>query len=155
METYVPATEQLVTEIIVQDISRSVDFYVSLGFHSFRKEGDFAELLWEGHRLFLVERSAFSNIAPTAWGDPPSFPLANIRVMVPNVDTYWARAREMGTRIVQSIGNRAYGLRDFTLSDPDGFGVRFASLLDAVLNREVRAPVASSRRKRSRNHAQG
>jgi len=48
METYVPATEQLVTEIIVQDISRSVYFYVSLGFHSFRKEGDFAELLWEG-----------------------------------------------------------------------------------------------------------
>ena len=62
METYVPATEQLVTEIIVQDISRSVYFYVSLGFHSFRTEGDFAELLWEGHRLFLVERSAFSNI---------------------------------------------------------------------------------------------
>jgi len=59
-----------------------------------------------------------------------------------------ARAMEMGTRIVQSIGNRAYGLRDFTLSDPDGFGVRFASLLDAVSNREVGAPVASSRRKR-------
>jgi len=66
-----------------------------------------------------------------------------------------AQAMEMGTRIVQSIGNRAYGLRDFTLSDPDGFGVRFASLLDAVSNREVGAPVASSRRKRSRNQAQG
>ena len=70
METYVPATEQPVTEIIVRDISRSVHFYVSHGFHSFRKEGDFAEQLWEGHRLFVVERSAFSNIAPTAWGDP-------------------------------------------------------------------------------------
>jgi hypothetical protein len=27
------------------------------------------------------------------------------------------------------IGDRYYGLRDFTIRDPDGFGVRFASVL--------------------------
>ena len=30
-------------------------------------------------------------------------------------------------RIVVPIANRYYGLRDFTIADPDGFGVRFAS----------------------------
>jgi hypothetical protein len=30
---------------------------------------------------------------------------------------------------VTAIGDRYYGLRDFTIADPDGFGVRFASPL--------------------------
>jgi len=29
------------------------------------------------------------------------------------------------------LGDRYYGLRDFTLADPDGFGVRFASMLQS------------------------
>ncbi|HMF09030.1 MAG TPA: VOC family protein, partial [Thermoanaerobaculia bacterium] len=60
---------------------------------------------------------------------PPPFPLANVRVMVPDVDRHWRTANEMGARIVVPIGNRYYGLRDFTIADPDGFGVRFASTL--------------------------
>ncbi len=29
--------------------------------------------------------------------------------------------------MVNRIGNRPYGLRDFTVGDPDGFGLRFAT----------------------------
>ena len=32
-------------------------------------------------------------------------------------------------RLVREIGDRTYGLRDFTIADPDGFGIRFASWL--------------------------
>jgi uncharacterized glyoxalase superfamily protein PhnB len=49
--------------------------------------------------------------------------------MVPNVDDYWTRANESGAQIIVSIDDRYYGLRDFIIADPDGFGIRFASKL--------------------------
>ena len=87
------------------------------------------KLTWEDHRLFLAEASAFDGVDPAEPPAPPPFPPANIRVMVPNVDDCWKMARESGARIVVPIGDRYYGLRDFTIADPDGFGVRFATLL--------------------------
>ena len=124
-------TEQLVTEILVRDIRRSVDFYARLGFELLRDAGDFVELTWEGHRLFLAEPSAFHEVAGADAAPPPRFPLANVRVMVPNVDECWRLANEIGARVVAPIADRYYGLRDFTIADPDGFGIRFASALDA------------------------
>jgi catechol 2,3-dioxygenase-like lactoylglutathione lyase family enzyme len=131
MSRYVDSTSQLVTEIAVRDMKRSVDFYRSLGFELLRDGGDFVELTWEDHRLFLAELSAFRDAPEAALGRPPEFPLANVRVMVPDVDECWKRANGIGARIVIPIGDRYYGLRDFTVSDPDGFGIRFASLLEA------------------------
>jgi catechol 2,3-dioxygenase-like lactoylglutathione lyase family enzyme len=126
---YVDPTEQLVVEIVVRDIKRSVAFYRSLGFVLLRDDGDFVELTWEGHRLFLAEISAFHDAEPAEVAPPPKFPLANVRVMVSNVDKWWRVASDVGARIIVPIGDRYYGLRDFTIADPDGFGVRFASLL--------------------------
>ena len=121
--------EQLVTEIVVRDIKRSTDFYRGLGFELLRDAGDFVELTWDDHRLYLAEISAFPETGAIELPAPPKFPLANIRVMVPNVDDRWRAANEIGARIVVAIGDRYYGLRDFTLADPDGFGIRFASRL--------------------------
>jgi catechol 2,3-dioxygenase-like lactoylglutathione lyase family enzyme len=129
MGKYVDSTEQLVSEIVVRDIRKSVDFYRRLGFAVLRDAGNFVELTWEEHRLFLAEASAFDGVDTVPQGDIPPFPLANIRVMVAGVDDYWKLANELGARIVVPIGNRYYGLRDFTIADPDGFGVRFASLM--------------------------
>lgn len=131
MSKYVPPIEQLVTEIVVRDIKRSTDFYCRLGFEILRDGGDFVELTWEDHRLFLAELSAFREIGKIEFPATPKFPLANIRVMVPNVDDHWRVANEIAARIVVPIGDRYYGLRDFTLADPDGFGVRFASMLQS------------------------
>jgi len=128
---YVDSTEQLVTEIGVQDISRSTEFYRQLGFVLLRDGGDFVELTWEEHRLFLAQPSAFDSESVPALA-PPAFPYANVRVMVPNVDEYWSVANEMGAHVVIPIGDRYYGLRDFLITDPDGFGVRFATLLPAA-----------------------
>jgi uncharacterized glyoxalase superfamily protein PhnB len=47
--------------------------------------------------------------------------------MVPNVDHYWKLVNDIGTKIIIPISDRYYGLRDFTIADPDGFGIRFAS----------------------------
>jgi len=122
MSKYVPPTEQLVTEIVVRDIGRSTEFYRRWGFELLREGGDFVELTWEEHRLFLAELSAFPEIKEVELSAPPKFPLANVRVMVPNVDDYWRRAKESGARIIVPIGDRYYGLRDFTVADP---GVRW------------------------------
>jgi len=129
MSRYVDPTEQLVTEIVVRDIRRSTEFYSRLGFELLRDGGDFVELTWEDHRLFLAELSAYHDVVQVELLAPPKFPLANVRVMVPNVDDYWRLANEIDAQIMVPIADRYYGLRDFIIADPDGFGVRFASML--------------------------
>src|SRR5215470_19794755 len=116
MSRYVDSTEQLVTEIVVRDIKRSTEFYRRLGFALLRDGGDFVELTWEDHRLFLAEPSAFRGVDHGKMPAPPPFPVANIRVMVSRVDDHWQRAREIGARIVIPIADRYYGLRDFTIA---------------------------------------
>ena len=130
MSEYVPPTEQLVTEIVVRDIQRSVRFYRLLGFALLRDGGDFVELTWENHRLFLAQPSAFHEVDRVESSVVSQFPRANVRVMVPNVNDYWTRANEVGAQIIVSIDDRYYGLRDFIIADPDGFGIRFARKLD-------------------------
>jgi uncharacterized glyoxalase superfamily protein PhnB len=51
--------------------------------------------------------------------------------MVADVDAYWHRALVMGAAVLAPIDDREYGLRDFTILDPDGVGIRFGSLLHA------------------------
>jgi len=115
MNKYVPATEQLVTEIVVRDIKRSTEFYCRLGFELMRDDGHFVELTWEDHRLFLAELSAFDVKEHVRLPEPPKFPLASIRVMVPDVDHHWKRVNEIGALIVIPVADRYYGLRDFTI----------------------------------------
>jgi catechol 2,3-dioxygenase-like lactoylglutathione lyase family enzyme len=129
MGGYVDPTEQLVTEIVVRDTQRSSDFYRRLGFKLLRDDGDFVELTWENHRLFLAALSAFHDVPQVEPPVPPRFPRANVRVMVPDVDHYWKLANEIGAQVIVPIADRYYGLRDFIIADPDGFGVRFASKL--------------------------
>ena len=124
MQRYIDPTEQLVTEIFVRDIRRSTEFYRRFGFELLRDDGGFVELTWEGHRLFLDERDGLLYAA--------DFPQANMRVMVPNVDDYWKLASEMRARVVSPIIDQDYGIRDFTIADPDGFGVRFGTWLSDI-----------------------
>ena len=126
MNAYVPANEQLAVEIYVRDLRLSLAFYQKLGFKLLRQESDFAELAWEDSRLMLEEFKQMPS--------PPLFPLANIRVMVPNVDDYRQLAKEIRARIFRELGDRDYGLRDFTLVGPDGIGIRFATELPGQPN---------------------
>ena len=112
MTSYVPATEQLVAEIFVRDARRSKSFYEQLGFEIAEDRRTFVVLTWEGHELFIDERPDLP--------EPPSMPQANVRVMVADVNAYWQRALGMGAGVLAPIADREYGLRDFTILDPDG-----------------------------------
>jgi len=37
--------------------------------------------------------------------------------------------QQLGARVIKPIADRYYGLRDFTIADPDGFGLRFGTRL--------------------------
>jgi uncharacterized glyoxalase superfamily protein PhnB len=51
--------------------------------------------------------------------------------MVPDVGAWWRRATGRGARVLAPIADRDYGLRDFTIADPDGFGLRFATRIES------------------------
>lgn len=121
MDRYVPSERQLVVEVFVSNMARSRAFYERLGFEALRDDGSFVEYTWEGHHFFLDERPGLQ---------PQDRPQANVRVMVPDADRYWQLAQEMGARVFAPITDQYYGLRDFTILDPDGFGLRFGTFLE-------------------------
>jgi catechol 2,3-dioxygenase-like lactoylglutathione lyase family enzyme len=131
MPLYVDSTEQLVVELFVRDLHRSLGFYRALGFDVLREEETFAVVAWEAHRLFLDQRDDLP--------EAPATPVMNVRVMLPDVDRVWERVNELrlrselGLHVVAPVADRPYGLRDFTIVDPDGFGVRFATRLRQVV----------------------
>lgn len=119
---YAPPTAQLVVEVFARDIDASKHFYSQLGFELESDRGDFVVFTWEGHQFYLDARA----------DQPPvsTQPQANMRIMVPDVDEYWMLAQEIAAPVVAPIEDREYALRDFTILDPDGFGLRFGSWLE-------------------------
>ena len=113
--------EQLVVEVIVRNLDRSLAIYTALGFTCERRDGGFAALRWGDRRLFLDEQADL----PLSHGQSR----ANIRVIVPDVDAVWAHVQSLELTIERPIADRYYGVRDFTVRDPNGFGLRFASIL--------------------------
>ena len=119
-KNYVEATEQLVTEIFVRDLAKSLAFFQQLGFELLRQQGGFAELTWEGHKLFLDRHES----------------AARARLPCRQRPRDGAR-RRCGVEIVQRQQGQGHHadrrplLRpaQLTVADPDGYGIRFASLL--------------------------
>jgi len=109
---------QLVVEVMVNDLGRSVAFYRSLGFNLERYAPPFASLRWDDSYLFLDEQKSVQARSHT--------PRANVRVMVDDVDQVRRLVSGLDVQLISEIGDRPYGLRDFVIADPDGFGIRFA-----------------------------
>lgn len=110
---------QGILEIVGPDLDALLGFYLSIGFVLERRTGDFAVVHWQGQRLFL----AGNPDAPVrdCW--------TNLRIMVIDVDALWHEANRLQLKVGTPIGDRYYGLRDFVLVDPAGFGLRFAQIL--------------------------
>jgi uncharacterized glyoxalase superfamily protein PhnB len=124
-----PAEEQLIVEIYVANLKESIQYFELYGFKPLRTEEKFAELKWGASKsvLFLEEVEGYRSVTSDAGHQGLA---ANVRVMVSDVDQYYAIAKTHGHRLITEIQDRYYGLRDFTVAGPDGIGLRFASLLD-------------------------
>lgn len=115
--------EQLVVEVIVRDLDRSLAFYSALGFTLERRDGGFAALQWGARWLFLDQRSDLPALHGPA--------RANVRILTPNVDEIWATVQALALPVERPIADRTYGLRDFSVRDPDGFELRFATPIES------------------------
>jgi catechol 2,3-dioxygenase-like lactoylglutathione lyase family enzyme len=117
-----PAIEndaQLVTELVVPNLSETVAFLVALGFRVDRTDGGFAVLRWNDAFLFVAEDPGA--LVEHRW--------ANVRVIVPDAAVMRTRAVQLDGMIVSEIGDRSYGLRDFIVQGPGGIEIRFAEIL--------------------------
>lgn len=110
---------QGVVEVVGPDLDALLGFYLSIGFELERRNGDFAVVHWHGARLFLARN-------PDA---PVRECWSGIRIMVEDVDALWRESNRLQLKIGTPLADRYYGLRDFTLVDPAGFGLRFAQVL--------------------------
>lgn len=109
---------QLAIELRVADLAASIGFYRDAGFVLERQTPGFAALQIDGRYLLLSETPA-AIVGP----NPP-----NLRIAVQDVDAAFARAAAMKWPVKHGLADHGYGLRDFTVTDPDGHEVRFAAL---------------------------
>ena len=109
---------QLAIELRVADLAASIAFYAAAGLVLERRTAGFAALQIDGRYLLLSE-----NPAAVAGPNPP-----NLRIFGEDMDAALARAEARGWPIKHGLADHGYGLRDFTVSDPDGYEVRFAVL---------------------------
>ncbi len=119
-------------EFFVRDVDASVAFYVDkLGFTLVRAdpEGDgrhgFAVLARGDAEFMFVHESSLGPVNRAALPYPRAAGV-DIRLMVDDVDAVYASVRARGVNVVLPIDDRPYGLRDFIISDADGYRIRFA-----------------------------
>ena len=122
----------LAVELFVADVDEAVSWYSeALGFELIRTEsvdgaGLFAIGVLHGATImFMRDRYYAGQRSELDWRGSGM----DIRVMTPDVNAIYERARGAGAQILHDIGDREYGLRDFIMRDPNGFRLRFASLL--------------------------
>jgi uncharacterized glyoxalase superfamily protein PhnB len=119
----------LTVELFVPDVDASVRFYTEhLGFELLRVEPEgeaatFAVVALGGAVILIAHESLAGGVGLTKGSGHG----LSVRVMVDDVDAVYQRVRDLGVDVVAEIGDRYYGLRDFSILDCDGIHLRFAS----------------------------
>jgi uncharacterized glyoxalase superfamily protein PhnB len=119
-------------ELFVPDVDASVGFYTqTLGFDLVRIDppGDdgrsaFAIVARSGAMIMLADERMLRGRGESV-GAPRGRGI-EVRIMADDVDALYAALQQAGADIAVPLRDRDYGLRDFVVRDPDGFGLRFA-----------------------------
>lgn len=125
---------QLSPELRVADLDASIRFYCSAGFTLTRRTRTFAALRLDGAYLLLSGHPEIKVGAQTG----------NIRIIVKDVDAMFAMAHHLGWKITHTLADRGYGLRDFTVGDPDGYEMRFAEVNPEASRKATAAAAAAA-----------
>lgn len=134
-----PAPPPIVPELDVADLGRSLKFYTDiLGFicRIERPEERFAYLTRGPVHIMLEEAEGPGRRFRTA---PLEYPFGrgmNLQIEIPDVDSLYAQAANIGGAIYIPLEERWYqtgrqevGNRQFVIIDPDGYLLRFFSKL--------------------------
>ena len=123
-------------ELFVPDVSAAIDFYTGkLGFTLYRVDppgepgpsSEFA-IVTRGRAVVMFAQDRLYEAMAGSVESPRGVAI-DVRIMVDDADPVYNRCRESGVEIVHEIADRYYGLRDFVISDLNGFRLRFASPL--------------------------
>ena len=117
-------------ELFVDDLDEAIRFYeAALGFRLTRREPEYASLELGGAVLGLG-----SIMKLPADGEGPGFTratLAGVRgagveivLEVPDLDAALHAVERAGHHVVEPLRDRPWGLRDFRITDPDGYYLR-------------------------------
>ncbi|MDQ5826043.1 MAG: VOC family protein [Chloroflexota bacterium] len=116
---------KIVPELAVSDMEQSLQFYTTLGFVK-DNEGIVDEQGAQWYSLALGEASLWLIRSDVAHGLVEGDPRGNgvtIYVEVDDIDTLHERVSDAGLlmNIVKPIETMWYGLRQFSMADPDGY----------------------------------
>lgn len=123
-------------ELFVPDVGAAIDFYSGkLGFTLYRVDppgepgpsSEFAIVTLGRAVVMFASDHLYVGLGGTI--ESPRGVAIDVRVMVDDADAVYNRCRENGVEVVHEIADRYYGLRDFVISDLNGFRLRFASAL--------------------------
>jgi len=126
----------LCPELFVPDVGAAIDFYTGkLGFTLYRVDppgkpgphSEFAILTLERAVVMFAQDHLYEAMGGSI--ESRRGVAIDVRIMVDDADAVYNRCRESGVAIVHEIADRYYGLRDFVISDMNGFRLRFASPL--------------------------
>lgn len=81
---------------------------------------DWAMLWADQCQLFL---SLNPSVAATAAGQ-------QVLICVPGVDATYERHKAKGAKIISELENKPWGLREYTVEDPNGYHLRFESHIE-------------------------
>jgi lactoylglutathione lyase len=119
-------------ELFVEDLDTSIGFYAGLGFAVERREHDYASLRWGDAVIGL---GPIAKLPPGGTG--PGFTqerLAGVRgagveivLEVEDLDAALAVVHAAGHPLAEPPRDRPWGLRDFRLTDPDGYYLRITT----------------------------
>jgi lactoylglutathione lyase len=119
-------------ELFVDDLDTSIGFYAALGFAVERREHDYASLRWGDAVIGL---GPIAKLPPS--GPGPGFTrerLAGVRgagteivLEVDDLDVALAAVHAAGHALAEEPTDRPWGLRDFSLTDPDGYYLRLTT----------------------------
>jgi len=123
-------------ELFVPDVAAAVRFYTDkLGFSLQRVDphGEpgpnsvFAILTLESAVVMFTQDGLYTAMGGSIQSQRGV--AIDVRIMVADPDVLYDRCRRNSVEIVHEIADRYYGLRDFVVSDLNGFRLRFASPL--------------------------
>jgi uncharacterized glyoxalase superfamily protein PhnB len=114
---------KITPSFIVPNVVAAAEYY--------RDVLDFSSPIYDGEppNFALVQSGNASFMFKSHPDLPRSFPNARLHedvgwdayLWVSNADTYYRQVKERGANIVQDIGDRYYGCRDFELKDLNGY----------------------------------
>ncbi len=117
-------------ELFVDDIARSIAFYISvLGFEIEREEPGYASIR-NGDAIFGIGLAAH---LPPGHHFSPEIRTARrgigteIVLEVDDLEASFDQAQRRGATILTQLGTRSWGATDYRLADPDGYYLRITS----------------------------